>query len=332
MADGPANRSLARGSHSICVPAAEAEYNELVKDPARFRPWLAGLARRSPELFPAGFDRGFRMKDRYRSRKLGVTLRRVELRDGRCYLVRPSFVTPYLTGRVAEVGHGLFLRKFGVPLWALARVFGRDPMYWFRLECGLGRASVVGATVRQAQVLSRPVGRRAPPGPRRREGVPGHHRGRGLLPGRRRGRDGRDRRSDRRLRRVPGRGPRRRPRLHPRHRQHRRLVRHPRGVGGAGADRRAAAVLPARVAQGPRPGQEPGADVLRSVETGVGGVPRAGQAVVLPAPPAAGRVGRAERGRGRAGGRVGPVPQAGAVARRLRPPRRPPHQQHARAA
>jgi len=152
MADGPANRSPARGSHSICVPAAEAEYSEFVKDPARFRRWLAGLAQRSPELFPAGFDQGFRMKDLYRSRKLGVTLRRVEMRDGRCYLVRPSFVTPYLTGRVAEVERALFLRKFGVPLWALARVFGRDPMYWFRLECGLGRASVVGATVRQAKV------------------------------------------------------------------------------------------------------------------------------------------------------------------------------------
>jgi len=180
MADGPANHSPARGSRSIRVSAVEAKYGELVKDPARFRPWLAGLAQRSPELFPAGFGRGFRMKDLYRSRKLGLTLRR----DGQSYRVRPSLVTPYLTGRVAEVGHALFLRKFGVPLWALARVFGRDPMYWFRLECGLGRASVVGATVRQARVRSRPVGRRAPPNAQRREDVPGHHRGRGLLPGR----------------------------------------------------------------------------------------------------------------------------------------------------
>ena len=184
MADGPANRSPARGGHGICVPAAEAEYGDLVKDPARFRPWLAGLAQRSPELFPAGFDRGFRMKDLYRSRKRGLALRHVERRDGQSYRVRPSLVTPYLTGRVAAVEHGLFLRKFGVPLWALARVFGRDPMDWFRPECGLGRASVVGATVRQARVRSRPVGRRAPPNAQRREGVPGHHRGRGLLPGR----------------------------------------------------------------------------------------------------------------------------------------------------
>ena len=44
----------------------------------------------------------------------------------------------------------LFLRKFGVPFWALARVFGDDPMFWYRLECGLGRFSVVGTTVRNA--------------------------------------------------------------------------------------------------------------------------------------------------------------------------------------
>ena len=184
MAGGPANRSPALGGIASACRRREVEYGDLVKDPARFRPWLAGLAQRSPELFPAGFGRGFRMKDLYRSRKRGLALRHVERRDGRSYRVRPSLVTPYLTGRVAEVGHALFLRKFGVPLWALARVFGRDPMYWFRLECGLGRASVVGATVRQARVRSRPVGRRAPPNAQRREGVPGHHRGRGLLPGR----------------------------------------------------------------------------------------------------------------------------------------------------
>jgi hypothetical protein len=134
------------------VPAVEGEYEQVVQDAGRFRRWLGGLSEQSPELFPEGFGEGFVMKDRRRSKKLGVWVRRVELRDGRSYLVRPSFVMPYLTARAADVEHPLFLRKFGVPFWALARVFGRDPMHWFRLECGLGRNSVVGATVRQAQV------------------------------------------------------------------------------------------------------------------------------------------------------------------------------------
>ena len=34
--------------------------------------------------------------------------------------------------------------------WALASVFGGDPMYWYRMECGLGWFSVVGTTVRTA--------------------------------------------------------------------------------------------------------------------------------------------------------------------------------------
>jgi hypothetical protein len=32
-------------------------------------------------------------------------------------------------------------------LWALTEVFGRSPMYWHRLECSLGRCSLVGTTV-----------------------------------------------------------------------------------------------------------------------------------------------------------------------------------------
>src|SRR5436190_2296675 len=152
MADGSANGSPTRGSHSICVPAVEGEYAATVRDPGRFREWLEGAARQCPELFPDGFARGFRLKDVYVSKKLGVRVRRVELRDGRAYAVRPSFVLPYLTARAADVEDPLFLRKFGVPFWALARVFGRDPMYWFRLECGLGRGSVVGTTVRRGDV------------------------------------------------------------------------------------------------------------------------------------------------------------------------------------
>ena len=43
-----------------------------------------------------------------------------------------------------------FLRKFAVPFWALSEVFGRSPMYWHRLECSLGRFSLVGTTVQAA--------------------------------------------------------------------------------------------------------------------------------------------------------------------------------------
>jgi hypothetical protein len=74
------------------------------------------------------------------------------LKDGTAYSIRPSFVMPYLTARTEDVEGPLFLRKFGVPFWALAHVFGRDAMSWYRLECGLGRFSIAGTTLRQAEL------------------------------------------------------------------------------------------------------------------------------------------------------------------------------------
>lgn len=48
---------------------------------------------------------------------------------------------------------GLFLLRFHVPSWALAYVFGRDAMYWYRLQQGLGRWSLVGTTVKTPECL-----------------------------------------------------------------------------------------------------------------------------------------------------------------------------------
>src|SRR5207247_88876 len=68
------------------------------------------------------------------------------------FTVRPSFVMPYMTALTEEVEKALYLRSFGVPFHALATVFGRDAMYWYRLEVSLGRNSLVGTTVRQAKL------------------------------------------------------------------------------------------------------------------------------------------------------------------------------------
>ncbi len=58
-----------------------------------------------------------------------------------------------MTARVAEVEKPLFLMRFHVPSWAVADVFGRDAMYWYRLQQGLGRFSLVGTTVKSPQRL-----------------------------------------------------------------------------------------------------------------------------------------------------------------------------------
>jgi hypothetical protein len=56
-------------------------------------------------------------------------------------------------GRTEEVEKALFLMRFHVPCWAIAEVFGHDPMYWYRLEQGLGRFSLVGTTIKRVDRL-----------------------------------------------------------------------------------------------------------------------------------------------------------------------------------
>ena len=151
MANGVANESP-RGIRTICLPVTEERYRQIMDDAVAFRAWLEECFRHVPELFPLGFTDGFSLKDRRTSTKTKMTVRRIELRDKSAYSIRPSFVMPYMSGTTADVEKALFLRKFGVPLWALAYVLGRNPMYWFRLECQLGRSSIVGTTVRQATI------------------------------------------------------------------------------------------------------------------------------------------------------------------------------------
>ncbi len=40
-----------------------------------------------------------------------------------------------------------------MPFEAIAYVFGRNPMYWYRIYLSLGRASIVGTTIKDAQRL-----------------------------------------------------------------------------------------------------------------------------------------------------------------------------------
>ncbi len=47
----------------------------------------------------------------------------------------------------------MYLRQFGVPFEALAYVFGRNAMYWYPIYLSLGRASIVVATIKDAQKL-----------------------------------------------------------------------------------------------------------------------------------------------------------------------------------
>jgi hypothetical protein len=147
MAEIAATRA-SRGQRTLCLPIAEDAYARIINNSQEFRRTLDEAFRQAPELFPNDFAFGYQLKDDRVSAKQRIRIRRIILKDGTAYSIRPSFLMPYLTARTDEVEAPLFLRKFGVPFWALAQVFGRDPMFYYRLECALGRASIVGTTVK----------------------------------------------------------------------------------------------------------------------------------------------------------------------------------------
>jgi hypothetical protein len=97
-----------RGHKTICIPCSQQEYERVVDDPEEFRRLLDQQIQATPDLFPPEIRRGYRMKDLYRSRKTGCKLRRIQLRNLRCYLVRPSFLMPYLSGHTEDVQAPLF--------------------------------------------------------------------------------------------------------------------------------------------------------------------------------------------------------------------------------
>src|SRR4051794_13459309 len=146
----PAPTQPPRGAKQIVIPMTRPQYDEIWYDPERIRAFVDGWARSAPELFPAGFDRGYRLHGFGReSRKLpGLKLRKVVTADGASYWLRPSFIAGYMAGTVDDLAYPLLLAAHGVPAWLLKVGFGRSEMYWHRVVERLGRSSLVGTTVR----------------------------------------------------------------------------------------------------------------------------------------------------------------------------------------
>lgn len=147
---------LPNGYHTIRFPITEAEYERFLNDLDFARAFLDGVMEQHPEVFPEPMLRhyifyGFTAP----SRKLGLRCRRVRLnrRAGPVYLLAPSFVLPYMCARTEAVEAGLLLLRFHVPYWVVAYVCGHNAMYWYRLQSGLGRFSVVGTTVKEPDEL-----------------------------------------------------------------------------------------------------------------------------------------------------------------------------------
>jgi hypothetical protein len=141
------SESAPRQNRTICLPFHRESYDETVADDLQFRLYIDEMLSLHPELFPSETGQGWRTKDSHISKKQGIMIRRIEI-AGIAHTIRPSFVMPYMTGMTDDAEEGLFLRQFSVPFWGIARLFGRDPMYWQRTEQSLGRNSIVGTTVK----------------------------------------------------------------------------------------------------------------------------------------------------------------------------------------
>jgi hypothetical protein len=148
-------------SRRITLPIELSRYNELVQDAKAFRAWLDTMIATYPELFPKEISQGYSLHDILPpSVKMpDVRLRRIRLKvpdkSGRrpAFAIASSEVMPYMTGYTDEVEKALFLRRFTVPFWALTYVFGGNDSYWYRLSSHLGRAEIVGTTVKEANKL-----------------------------------------------------------------------------------------------------------------------------------------------------------------------------------
>lgn len=144
-----------RGDRTVRLPLKEIDYQRFVKDRVFAKETIDHFYHDFPELFPASFDKGYifngltpaSIKQECRCRRIRLAV------DKTTFTIAPVFLMPYMTAKTEDVAMPLFLRRFNVPYWGLAYVFGRDAMYWYRIEQSLGRFNLVGTTVKQSESL-----------------------------------------------------------------------------------------------------------------------------------------------------------------------------------
>ncbi len=144
-----------RGYRTIRLPLQETDYHRFVTDISFARAMIDQLHQQHPELFPATFGEGYVFNGLTTpSIKQGYRCRRIQLKsDKTVFMLAPAFVMPYMTARSEDIEKALFLRRFDVSYWGLTYVFGRNDMFWYRLEQSLGRFNIVGTTVKDPDYL-----------------------------------------------------------------------------------------------------------------------------------------------------------------------------------
>jgi hypothetical protein len=153
--------NAAKSSNQIRIPISREDYAEMMNNHQHFRAKLDQFIERYPELFPVNIEQGYQLYGLARASVKMPDIKRQRIRlntadvqgQHHIYTIVPSFVLPYMAGTTDEVEHALFLRRFGVPFWALTHIFGHNDMYWQRLVAQFGSNDIVGTTVKDPALL-----------------------------------------------------------------------------------------------------------------------------------------------------------------------------------
>lgn len=146
----------------ICIPVDHEQYEKNIDDAEWFRHYLDDCRMNYPELFPEILAKGYKCVGFCRiSKKMPqVPIRRIRSKakntEGKTetYQVFPCFVMPYMTGYTSDVEKALFLHfKYEVPFEGLARTFGRNVDYWYRMTEAFGRYNIAETTTKKREVL-----------------------------------------------------------------------------------------------------------------------------------------------------------------------------------
>jgi len=140
-------------NRTIVLPINESIYDLFLLDNKLAHQQISQLISDYGELFPEKIKNGYMLNGRTRvSKKMGIQMRKIKI--GKVsYRIRPSFILPYCRAKTTEVSKALLLLKFGVPFWALAFVFGKNAMWWYRLYLSFHQYSIVGTTVHKKESL-----------------------------------------------------------------------------------------------------------------------------------------------------------------------------------
>ena len=93
-----------RKPKSICLPfPSQVHYQTCMDNRDLCRDHTLEMRECYPELFPAQMAEGFKFHGLLHSKKQSLTMRRIKLKaNGEQYQIRPSFMMPYMIGRISQ--------------------------------------------------------------------------------------------------------------------------------------------------------------------------------------------------------------------------------------